>query len=256
MGVDSCPAIEISGVSKSYPKKAAYDFFSSGKKDRVQILQDINLTVRQGDALVLMGPNGSGKTTLLKLISSLVLPDQGTVRLFGKDHQNLMAGKNRLPLSIVLGDERSFYWRLTGRQNLEFFGALYEIPSRELNRKIQEAEKIFEMDDLDKRYEIYSTGQKCRLALARSYMAHTQLILMDEPTKSLDHHAKNQLMDLIHRLNTKEGCTFLIVTHNLHVAQVLGTKFAFLNSGKLILKDSFYEFRNFLMTQEPPRDVF
>ncbi len=242
MQLSPTPALELDNISKTYSYRLPFLSFAQKPKKETKVLSNASLTLECGEILTLMGPNGAGKTTLLKIISSLVLPDSGVVKIFGEEFHKIGI-KMQAPLSFVLGDERSFYWRLTGRQNLEFFGVMQEIPSGQLKRKIAEAVNLFEIEDPDKRYETYSTGQKGRLALARGYLSGGRLVLMDEPTRSLDHSSKTKLHELIKNLNAERGTTFLIVTHDIHEAEVLGSCFGFLNAGSLTTTRSFWDFK-------------
>ena len=131
-------ALDVSGVSKTfYPP--SYWFRRGGADDpRVKYaLRDVSLQVREGDMVALLGPNGAGKTTLSKVITTLIHPTSGTVRLWGEDTRADTNGA-RGKMGLITCDERSFYWRLTGRQNLNFFGALYGVSKRDIASRSEE----------------------------------------------------------------------------------------------------------------------
>ncbi|MDO8527128.1 MAG: ABC transporter ATP-binding protein [Deltaproteobacteria bacterium] len=200
---------------------------------RRSVLKDIHLNIRQGEIFALLGVNGAGKTTLIKILSSLILPDEGEVRVFG---ENILRYPHRIKplISLVVGEERSFYWRLTGRQNLEFFAALYNLPRKEARRRIEKAAVLLGIENLDNRYQEYSTGMKHRLALVRSLLSEARLILMDEPTRSLDPNAAFKLREII-RNDFSGGTqrTVFFTTHQLQEAEALADRIAILDKGKI-----------------------
>lgn len=191
-------------------------------------LDGVDLEVPAGEVFALLGPNGAGKTTLIKILCSLILPDGGEASVHGLDVVKNPAEVRSL-LSLVVGEERSFYWRLTGRQNLEFFAMLYNLPRKTARQRIEEAASILGLEDLEKRYQEYSTGMKQRLALARSLLHDAKLIFMDEPTRSLDPNASAKLREFIRGLKR----TVFFTTHQIQEAQSLADRIAILDKGKI-----------------------
>lgn len=189
-------------------------------------LDGVDLEVPAGEVFALLGPNGAGKTTLIKILCSLILPDGGEASVYGLDVVKNPAEVRSL-LSFVVGEERSFYWRLTGRQNLEFFATLYNLPRKAARQRIEEAASILGLEDLEKRYQEYSTGMKQRLALARSLLHDAKLIFMDEPTRSLDPNASLKLREFIRKK------TVFFTTHQIQEAQSLADRIAILDKGKI-----------------------
>jgi ABC-type multidrug transport system ATPase subunit len=134
----------------------------------------------------LLGPNGAGKTTLLRIISGLIVPQSGTVTVCGYDMRT-QEYQARACIGLVLGEERSFYYRLSGAQNLEFFGGLRGIPRGELKKQIVEMLQMVGLEkDAKLQYMRYSTGMKKRLALARALLHDPQVLLLDEPNSGID----------------------------------------------------------------------
>jgi len=149
---------ELKNISYKYPKKDGF------------ALSDITFAIQSGEIFTLLGPNGSGKTTLIRIISGLILPKSGTVAICGHNIQT-DEYKARKSLGLVLGDERTFYFRLSGAQNLEFFGGLYGIPRSQLKKKIVEALEMVGLEDNAKlQYMRYSTGMRKRLNMARALL--------------------------------------------------------------------------------------
>jgi ABC-type multidrug transport system ATPase subunit len=193
----------------------------------------VNLRVETGTVFALLGPNGSGKTTLLKIISTLLMPDAGTLRVLG----HVLPGQEervKTRISFAMGDERSFYWRLTARQNLMFFAALYDLSPRQSEQKIAELGDVFSLKDyLDRPYEELSSGIRQRLAIARSFLNDAALLLADEPTRSLDAAARNALHGLLQKLVREHGKTILFTTHNFEEARRVADTVGILNQGRL-----------------------
>jgi ABC-2 type transport system ATP-binding protein len=226
-------AVKISNLSKAfYPAGQGLDRSFFGPRTAVQALDNVSLSLAEGEILFLLGANGAGKTTLIKILSSLIEPDAGRVEIFGlplhSGHRNIKS-----QIGVSLSDERSFYWRLTGRQNLEFFGALYELPQDVIHSRIQKLEQELELEGLGRRYESYSAGYRQRLMLARSLMVNARLLLLDEPTRSLDPVSKMNFHRLIRRIAADQHKTFIIASHDLAETETLADRVVILDRGKL-----------------------
>ncbi len=224
------PVIALQNVSKSYKIHAPW--YRGAKPQVVHALQFANLTVEPGEVCALLGPNGAGKTTLLKIVANLIIPDFGEVNLFGRPLSQLKSSE-RAWMSWMAGEEKSFYWRLTGRQNLEFFATLYDIPARSARSKIENLAARLELDGLDKMYQEYSTGHRQRLAMIRALMIDAKLILMDEPTRSLDPAAALHFQSLIREQMVSSKRTVLMATHNLKEAESLADHVVILFRGRI-----------------------
>jgi ABC-2 type transport system ATP-binding protein len=201
----------------------------------VTALTSVNLEVKKGDRIALLGPNGAGKTTLLKLIGGLLLPTQGEMVVNGYDtlRHNSAARKS---VGFVLNEERSFFWRLNAKQNLEFFAALDNLSGTALQQRIRELIHFVGLDShLEKTVDTYSSGMKQRLALARGLIAEPEVLILDEPTRALDPVACEDLNDLIiERLHKGSRKTLLIATHRLEEAMRLCDKVLIINGGKIM----------------------
>jgi ABC-2 type transport system ATP-binding protein len=202
-------------------------------REQVMAVQDASMAVEQGELFGLLGPNGAGKTTLIKLLATLIVPTAGTARVNGCDLRE--ESKIKASIGLVAGDERSFYWRLTGRQNLEFFAGLSGFSTHEAAHSI---EKVLELvglaDRADERLQIYSTGMKQRLSIARGLLHDPPILFMDEPTKSLDPTATCRLHRLIKEdLVGRQGKTVLLTTHRLEEAEELCDRVAIMDKGRI-----------------------
>ena len=201
----------------------------------VRALNEVDLQVREGEIFALLGPNGAGKTTLLKILSTLILPDSGSAKIFGHDVLKESPEVKKL-ISFTSGSEaHGFYWRLTGRQNLEFFSALYNLTSLQSKKKIDKLRTMLDLPDLDKRFHYYSAGQKQRLSIAQSFLnPHAKLMFMDEPTRSLDPVSKLHLKQLIRSLTAQHGKTIFLTTHDTREAEQLADHIAILDQGRIV----------------------
>ena len=196
-------------------------------------LQDVSLTVRRGEIVGLVGTNGAGKTTLLKILGTLILPTTGRALVHGCD---VARDDDRIKqyIGLMSSDERSFYWRLTGQQNLEFFAAFQGYSVHAARARIAQLRSQLGLDALERRYGLYSTGMKHRLSLARALLHDPDILLLDEPTRSLDPLAAVNLRRLLReQLVALQGRTVLIATHNLHEAEELCDRIAILHQGRL-----------------------
>jgi ABC-2 type transport system ATP-binding protein len=199
---------------------------------KVTALSHASLEIHEGDRIAVMGPNGAGKTTLLKLVSGLLFPTEGevTVKGFSTLHDNAAARKS---VGFVFNEDRSLYWRLTGVQNLEFFGALDNLWGARLNDRIRELIRLVGLESAgDQLVSGYSSGMKQRLALARVLIADPEVLILDEPTRALDPVASEEMVSLIindiHRGTPK---TLLIATHRPEEAATLCDKLMVIDGG-------------------------
>ena len=194
---------------------------------------DINIEVNQGELFGLLGPNGAGKTTLIKLLSTLIVPTSGNASVFGYPLEQ--EGNIKKLIGLVTSDERSFYWRLTGRQNLEFFAGLCNLFGDHAEERINTTlEQVGLIDVANKQFQIYSTGMRQRLAIARALLNEPKLLFLDEPSSGLDPSATEKLHDLITHLPISKGITVFLTTHQLEEAEKLCDRIAIMDQGRII----------------------
>ena len=198
-------------------------------------LKSVDLEIDQGDRIAVLGPNGAGKTTFLKLVGGLLLPSEGEILVNNHNtlHHNAAARKS---VGFVMNEERSFFWRLTGRQNLEFFGALDNLSGDKLRERSRELIHLVGLEaHIDKPVATYSSGTKQRLAVARGLIAEPEVLILDEPTRTLDPVACEELIDLlIERLHKNSRKTSLIATHRLEEAMKLCNKALIISQGRTV----------------------
>ena len=224
--------IKVKNVSKAFsPSRSLVECLSCKRKRSALALENVSFSCAQGEILGILGPNGAGKTTLLKIISTLILPDQGSIHV-----QNNRCGQADEKIKSLIGlmtcEERSFYWRLTGRQNLEFFAALYGLSREEIISRIEEFFTLFAIDYADKRFDSYSTGMKRKFSLIRALLHRPQVLVLDEPTKSLDYQSAQELKSFIKQA-AGENLTTLWATHQMQEAEDFCGRFLVLHQGKV-----------------------
>ena len=229
-------AIEAFQIEKTFVKKRTVSELVNHpfrRAERIQALRGVDLHVQKSEIFGLLGPNGAGKTTLLKILSCLVLPDRGRAVVAGEDVVN--EGKVKPKIGLVHTDERSFYWRLSGRENLDFFSQLYDVPRKRSKARINELlERVDMVEAADRRFADYSSGMKQRLAIARALLHDPPILLMDEPTRSLDPASAAALRTFIRdEVKARDGKTVLLATHNLREAETMCDRVAILVKGKV-----------------------
>jgi ABC-2 type transport system ATP-binding protein len=196
----------------------------------VTVLQGVDLRLGEGEALAIMGSNGAGKSTLLRLIAGLLTPERGVVHVHGEAPRRATI---RGHIGLASGDERSLFQRISGRENLEFFGALHGVPQGELSQRIERVSTELDLSDvLDKRVDRCSAGMKARLSLARALLHEPSVLLLDEPTKSLDPHHASMVRSAL-RARVSLGLTLIAATHTMEDAAELGARAALLEHGTL-----------------------
>jgi len=207
------------------------------KRDRFHAVDGIDLVVEPGEIFGLLGPNGAGKTTTMKMLATLLIPTSGAIRVLGIDPLE-RPREVRARLGAMLSGERSLYWKLTGRENLEYFAALYHVPPSETKARIASVLAAVKLADrADDYVERYSTGMRQRLALARALLPNPQLVVLDEPTVGLDPQASRDLRDRVRELKA-QGRTVLLTTHYMEEADQLCDRVAIIDHGRIVALDT------------------
>jgi ABC-2 type transport system ATP-binding protein len=204
----------------------------------VRALDGVSVEVRPGEIVALLGPNGAGKSTLIRILGTTVLPDSGSATVAGADVVRDPVTARR-SLGLMIGDERSHYWRISGRRNLTFFAALVGIPRREATARATELLHAVGLADAADRPVLgYSSGMRARLSLARALLADPPLLLLDEPTRNLDPLAAARFRTSASRLAGEGRTGILFATHDLHEAVAISTRILVLSAGRIVLEES------------------
>jgi ABC-2 type transport system ATP-binding protein len=234
-------AISIAKLAKTYPVPFVRlkQFFGRKSKPPVEALRNVSIEVKRGEIFGLIGRNGAGKTTLTKIIATLVQPTAGTVVVNGfdsvRDDQQV-----RAQVGLSGAEERSFYWRLTAEQNLLFFARLYGMRDSIAKTRIGELLDQFQLQDsVRRRFGELSTGNKQRLAVVRALLSNPPILLLDEPTRSLDPLAASRMRKLIASLAHRDPpVTILLTSHNLHEVETLCDRVAIISRGEIKATDT------------------
>ncbi len=195
------------------PKGLAKFVVKTAVSEPLTALRQVSLAVERGEVLGIVGPNGAGKSTLLKAIASLVMPTEGGVKLDGVEIDP-SSPQQRVLFGLSLPDDRSFYWRLTGRQNLEYFAAMVGLDRETARRRVDEVMLERNLSHRDKALFGYSSGMLAQLGLGRALLHDPPLLILDEPTRSLDPLAAEEFCALV-RTQAGKGKAIVLATHRL-----------------------------------------
>ncbi len=223
--------IELANLTKHYDELVAVD--------------GITLKVEAGEVLALLGPNGAGKTTTVRMLSAILQPTAGRARVAGLDVVTQAREVRRIV--GMLTETPGLYTRMTGREYLEFFAAMYGMPSAITQRRIRELAERFEMTDaLDRRLGYYSKGMAQKIALIRTLVHDPQVLLLDEPTSAMDPQSARLVRNTILELR-RERRTLIVCTHNLPEAEELADRIAIIRKGRIVTQGTLPELKRQLL---------
>jgi ABC-2 type transport system ATP-binding protein len=228
------PAVIFESVSKVFRHRPAlFNWLGRERSGETRALDRVSLQAPSGSVLVLLGPNGSGKTTTLKLISTMLLPDEGRILVHQFDTQ-LASRSVRERVGFAVATERSFFPRLSARENLDFFAALDDIARKNRPERV---DQLLARTGLraaaDTLVMKFSSGMYQRLGIARALLKNPSVVLLDEPTRSLDPGSAAQFWNLVRELPS-QGATVILATHNFNEAVAVGNHVAVLFKGQLV----------------------
>ncbi len=220
--LSSEPAIRIERLSKS--------FAVPWRRERVQAVQDLTLSVETGQVYGLLGPNGSGKSTTMKIVLGVLRPDSGGAQIFGIESQMV---ESRVAVGF-LPENPYFYRYLTGLETLRFYGRLCLLEGRELEERCRELLALVGLEEAaDRRLAGYSKGMLQRIGLAQALVQRPRLLVLDEPTAGVDPAGSRQIKDLILQFKT-QGITILLCSHLLSQVQEICDRIGIMHRGCLI----------------------
>lgn len=218
--------IDVQGIGKHYP---------GPERGRISVLREVSLRIAEGTILGLLGPNGAGKTTLIKILAGLLRPDTGGGTVLGYDllrqHAKIRGQVSLVAPTADVGIDNN----LTVRQNLAFWAPIFGLYGRSARSRIDDLLARLGLAEMADFWPMHiSAGQRQRLALARSLLAKTPLLFLDEPTNKLDLEGVRSVRQMIAELNQRHGVTVILTTHVMEEAEELCSEIALLRAGELI----------------------
>jgi len=228
--------IETVELTKKYqpPKGLRAMLIKSALKEEITAVDKASIVVRKGEIFGFLGPNGAGKTTFIKMLTTLLRPTSGKAYINGFDVVE-QEDEAKTSIGLVTGEERSFYWRLSGRQNLQFFASLYGLNQVDIPKRIDELLKQLELTKAaDNMFYSYSSGMKQKLALARGLLCNPSILFLDEPTKSVDVMTGTSLRRFIReKMVGEDKRTVFLTTHRLEEVETLCDRLAIIHRGRI-----------------------
>jgi len=216
-------AIKIKALNKEY--------------DKYQVLENLNLHIKEGEIFGLLGPNGAGKTTLVSILNYLEKKDSGEIEFFAKSHE-----KNKKyiqSISSYVPQTYAFYPDLTAYENLEFFAALYKIKENKIQEVINSCIKMTALENYrNKQAKTFSGGLKRRLNIAIGLLNEPKILYLDEPTVGIDPQSRKYILDIIKEINKNKKTTIIYTSHYMDEIEYLCDEIAILDKGHIIKKDS------------------
>ena len=221
--MDNGNIIEVKNLTKMFGKFTAVD--------------DISFNVKKGEIFGLLGPNGAGKSTTLRMLSTLSRPTKGTATIGGYD--TVKHDTEVRKLIGIVSEKMIIYNRLTAKENLWFFGSLFNIPKETLTKRIDELLELVQLTKWkDAQVGTFSTGMRQRMNVVRALLNMPQVLFLDEPTLGLDPQSSVEIRDFIKKLNQENGTTVIITTHMMVDADLLCDRIAIVDHGKIIALDT------------------
>jgi ABC-2 type transport system ATP-binding protein len=223
--------VEVQSLRKTFETREGPLFRKTSKT--VIAVDGVSFSVSSGEILGLLGPNGAGKTTTIKMLCTLVTPTSGDAFVNGFSAMKYPQ-KVRENLGVMLTGERTLYWKLTGRENLEYFSALYHLEATYSQKRTADLLDLLGLKDRENTLvENYSTGMRIRLSFAKALLNEAPVLLFDEPTASLDPQSSHLIRDIIRDLK-KAGHAIILTTHNMEEADILSDRVAIIDRGKIV----------------------
>ena len=233
-------AVVIEGVSKIFKKSRPLLRWrkkkdeEKDKKREIRAVDNVSITIKRREIVGILGANGSGKSTLIRILSTLLIPDSGTVTIFGYDVEKDERMVQRLINRVSV--EASFFKKLSPLENLMYAARLYNMPGAEARRKIFEILKRLGIkpDRITAPLENMSRGMQQKVAIARAFLTSPIVLLLDEPTTGLDPRSKIDVQNFVLELRNVHDATILITTHDMEEAEALCDRVAIIDQGRIV----------------------
>ena len=235
-------ALEVEGVRKVFVRKdrtgPRRGLRRTRKKEEVVALKEIDLKVERGEVFGVLGPNGSGKSTLIRLVSTLLLPDSGALRVFGHDVEHDPFAVKRMINRVSV--DAAFFKKFSPIENLMYAARLYGLDAGEAKVKMRKIMKRLGLkeDTFNNPMEHMSRGMQQKVAVARGFLTSPILLLLDEPTTGLDPHSKRDVQAFVREIRKTHDATVLLTTHDMDEADRLCDRIAIIDEGQIVALDT------------------
>jgi ABC-2 type transport system ATP-binding protein len=252
-------ALQVNGVDKffggGFDARRLLPWCPPSGQTAAQVLHGVSFEVQRGEVFGLIGANGSGKSTLIRILSTLLLPDAGTVQVFGHDVVS-EAGQVRALINRVSADP-SFFRNMSTMENLLFFGRVYGLTAADVAVKVPLIlERLgFEVDKADEPMSHLSRGQQQKIAVARSFLTSPVLMLLDEPTTGLDPRSKRDVQRFIREVQREHDATILLTTHDMEEAELLCDRISFIAGGRIVAEGTATELKHRVANGHPIEQI-
>lgn len=237
--------VEVRNISKTFKVKLKEKGLKGSLKSiikpkykKVHAVKNVSFDIEKGEMVAFIGPNGAGKSTTIKMITSILYPDKGKINVLGlnpeKDRKKLA-----YEIGTVFGQKEQLWTHLTPYDNFKFFGAIYDIPEYQVEKKINELKELFELDEfINTPVRNLSLGQRIRCEIVASLIHEPKILFLDEPTIGLDPVVKENIRTLIKRMNKEYKTTVFLTSHDVSDIEKLCKRVIIINNGQLVLDDT------------------
>ena len=237
--------ISVEHLKKSFKVKEKEKGFIGSMKSilnpkykEVQAVNDISFEVEEGEIIAFIGPNGAGKSTTIKMLTGILYPDSGKIEVLGI---NPTKSRKKLAYQIgtVFGQKEQLWMHLTAYDNFKFFGAIYDIPENEAEKRIEELSNLFGLEKfINTPVRNLSLGQRIRCEIVASLIHRPKVLFLDEPTIGLDPVVKDSIRKLIKKMNKEYNTTIFLTSHDVSDIEKLCKRVVIINDGKIVMDDS------------------
>ena len=237
--------IEVKKLSKTFKikikekgLKGSLKSIAKPKYKTIKAVNNISFEVEKGEVLAFIGPNGAGKSTTIKMLTGILYPDSGSIKVIDFDPKY---DRKKLAYNIgtVFGQKEQLWTHLTPYDNFKFFGAVYDIPESRVEKKINELKEIFELEEfINTPVRNLSLGQRIRCEIVASLIHEPKILFLDEPTIGLDPVVKENIRSLIKRMNKEYKTTIFLTSHDVGDIEKLCKRVIIINDGKIVLDDT------------------
>ena len=237
--------IEVNNLSKTFKVKlkekgligSIKSIFKS-KYKTIKAVKNISFEVEKGEIIAFIGPNGAGKSTTIKMLTGILFPEKGSINILGIDPK-IDRKKLAYEIGTVFGQKEQLWTHLTPYDNFMFFGAIYDVPEKRIEKKIKELEMLFELKEfMNTPVRNLSLGQRIRCEIVASLIHDPKILFLDEPTIGLDPVVKENIRSLIKRMNKEYKTTIFLTSHDTQDIEKLCKRVIIINNGSIVLDDS------------------